>query len=68
VHEFDGNQQFGDEYLDPAPHRNGASSTVYRARSVPFDRDVTVKVFHGGLDDARLRRDFQRVRRPGGAR
>ncbi|MBI4942636.1 MAG: protein kinase [Actinobacteria bacterium] len=51
---------FGDKYVGAVPVGHGAAGTVYRARSVAFGRDVAVKVFHGTLDDERLRRAFRR--------
>jgi hypothetical protein len=51
---------FGDEYSGAREIGRGGSSTVYRARSTTFDRDVAVKVFHDRLDDERLRRSFAR--------
>jgi serine/threonine protein kinase len=49
---------FGAEFTGAVPIGRGSSATVYRARSVTFDRDVAIKVFHGGVDDEGLRRTF----------
>ena len=51
---------FGADYSVSAQIGHGASSTVYRARSAVFARDVAIKVFHGSVDDERLRRSFAR--------
>jgi serine/threonine protein kinase len=51
---------FGGKYTGATRVGHGAAGTVYRARSVTFDRLVAIKVFHGTLDDERLQRNFQR--------
>ena len=47
------------EYTGLVEIGRGATSTVYRARSRTFARDVAVKVYSGSVDDPALRRDFQ---------
>jgi serine/threonine protein kinase len=46
---------FGDKYVGAARIGHGAAGTVYRARSVAFDRLVAIKLYHGTLEDERLR-------------
>ena len=48
------------DYTDLVEIGRGASSTVYRASSNTFARDVAIKVFHGTIDEPQLRRDFRR--------